>query len=52
MDGSSYNGWINLIFALGGLLLGMDGWIMEFKSCHSCEDLAQDRVVKKNIFFF
>lgn len=49
MDGSSYNGWINLIFALGGLLLG-NGWIMEFKSCHSCEDLAQDRVVKKNFF--
>lgn len=22
------------------------GWIMEFKPCHSCEDLAQDRVVK------
>lgn len=21
------------------------GWIMEFKPCHSCEDLAQDRVV-------
>jgi hypothetical protein len=21
---SSYNGWINLIFALGGILLGMD----------------------------
>lgn len=29
-------------FALGGLLWG---WIMEFKPCHSCEDLAQHRMV-------
>lgn len=36
-------------FCFGWAPLG-DGWIMEFKSCHSCEDLAQDRVVKKKIF--
>lgn len=28
------------------------GWIMEFKPCHSCEDLAQDRVVIIFLFFF
>lgn len=28
MDGSSSNGWINMIFVLGGILLG---WILEFK---------------------
>lgn len=31
-----------MVFTLGGHLWG---WIMEFKPCHSCEDLAHIRVV-------